>query len=56
MGPGAHDRQRSGVIPAQPSQAALHEDCVRIRTIVRCLAVARYFFGHNFSCADLAGA
>ena len=56
-GSGAHDRQRSGAIPAEPSQTALKiASDSEFATFYVFLPVARYFFGHSFSRADLAGA
>ena len=55
-GCGAHDRQRSGAIPAQPSQTDRIVASEVAPCILRFLPVTRYFFGKNFSHADLGGA
>ena len=54
-GCGAHDRQRSGAIPAQLSQTDLIV-ASKIAPFYVFLPVTRYLFGKNFSRADLAGA
>ena len=54
-GCGAHDRQRSGAIPAQPSQTD-RIVASEFAPFYVFLPVTRYFFGKNFSRADLAGA
>ena len=52
---GLHDLEKPGA--GSGSRRRLSDDCrVRIRTILRFLPVTRYFFGKNFSRADLAGA
>ena len=55
MESGTHECQSAGAIPTHLSQTPLIRD-QESRNILRFLPVTRYFFGKNFSRADLAGA
>ena len=53
---GAHEHQVAGAIRTGPTAPNCSDSQVRTRNILHFLPVARYFFGQNFSRADLAGA